>query len=83
MKKTWNEYETRETPEAKFAYAMDRFMPILHNYHTQGKSWKEHGIKMEQVLSMNRPISEGSKKLWEYAFALINDAVAKGYLSES
>ncbi len=83
MKNTWDEYEARETPEAKFAYAMDRFMPILHNYHTQGKSWKEHKIRLDQVLSMNKPISEGSEKLWEYAFALINDAVAKGFLSES
>ena len=78
----WQEFEARETPEAKFAAALDRLMPLLHNYHTEGRSWREHGIAKEQVMSLNRHIVEGSQSLWEYAEALISDAAAKGYLTD-
>ncbi|MCP4756071.1 MAG: HD domain-containing protein, partial [Proteobacteria bacterium] len=83
MKKLWNEYEFRNTPEAKFAYALDRLMPLLHNYHTQGKSWEEHQIVLQQVLAKNEPMKEGSEALWNYARSVINESVAKGYLPNS
>ena len=79
----WQEFEARETPEAKFAAALDRLMPLLHNYHTEGRSWREHGITRQQVLNLNRHIADGSQSLWEYAEALIDDAAAKGYLRSS
>ena len=78
----WQEFEARETPEAKFAAALDRLMPLLHNYHTAGRSWREHNISKAQVLRLNRHIEGGSETLWEYAEALINDAAAKGYLRD-
>ena len=76
----WQEFEARETPEAKFTAALDRLMPLLHNYHTEGRSWREHGITRQQVLDLNRHIADGSQELWNYAEALIDDAAAKGYL---
>lgn len=76
----WQEFEARETPEAKFAAALDRLMPLLHNYHTQGRSWREHGITEVQVLRLNSHMAGGSQTLWEYAEALIHEAAAKGYL---
>ncbi len=79
----WQEFEARETPEAKFAAALDRLMPLLHNYHTQGRSWQEHGITKDQVINLNRHMADGSQTLWEYAKALIDDAAAKGYLREA
>jgi putative hydrolase of HD superfamily len=78
----WQEFEARETPEAKFAAALDRLMPLLHNYHTEGRSWREHGISESQVMSLNSHMNEGSQTLWDYAEALIKDATAKGYLRE-
>ncbi|MFX1514034.1 MAG: HD family hydrolase [Promethearchaeota archaeon] len=76
----WNEFEDRITAEARFAAALDRIMPLLHNYYTQGKSWQEHGITSDQVLARNRYIDDGSKFLWHYARTLIHDAVKKQYL---
>jgi putative hydrolase of HD superfamily len=78
----WVEFETRETPEARFAAALDRLMPLLLNYHTQGQSWLEHGVRKDQVLERNSHIAEGSKELWDYAETLIQDAVKKGFLLE-
>jgi len=55
--------------------------PQLHNYHTQGRSWIEHGITADRVLERNASMAEGSQKLWERARSLLDDAVAKGFLS--
>jgi putative hydrolases of HD superfamily len=73
----WREFEDRETPEAKFAFALDRLMPILHNVFTQGGSWKEHGIGREQALKKNRPIEDGSPVLWQAVESLISQTLAK------
>ena len=32
----WDEFEVRETPTAKFAAALDRIKPFLHNWQTNG-----------------------------------------------
>ena len=48
----WQEFEARETPEARFARAVDRLMPILLNLQSGGQSWRENGVSKQQVLSM-------------------------------
>ncbi len=77
----WQEFEARQTPEARFAAALDRLMPLLHNVHTQGRSWQEHGIHAGQVLARNAHIADGSQALWQYAQDLINTAVANHHLA--
>jgi putative hydrolases of HD superfamily len=71
----WNELEQWETAEAKFANALDRLLPVLHNYFTDCRSWKEHGITGEQALAKNAAIAEGSKTIWHLVEALIRDAL--------
>lgn len=70
----WNELEQRETAEAKFAYALDRLLPVLHNYFTNCRSWKEHGITRDQALRKNAVIGEGSERIWSLVETLIRDA---------
>lgn len=77
----WNEYEDCDTKEAKFAHAMDSFMPILHNYKTKGLQWQRLNVTSDKVLSRNRRIEKGSKVLWEYIQMIVKDAVEKGYLN--
>lgn len=76
----WEEFESGATAEARFASALDRFVPQLHNYHTQGRSWKEHGITAERVLTRNEEMSQGSVTLWEWTQILIERAVTEGLL---
>lgn len=76
----WEEFELRETPEARYAAALDRFQPILHNYYTQGKAWRHHGITSDQVIARNRHIADSAPALWAHVEQLIRDAVEKGYL---
>jgi putative hydrolases of HD superfamily len=79
----WEEFEERKTPEACFAASLDRLQPLLHNYHTKGISWQEHGVSEDRVLKRNCHIQDGSPRLWQYAQGLIADAVDKGYLQGS
>ena len=76
----WEEFEAGATPEARFANAMDSFMPILHNYRTQGLQWQRLKVTSDRVLKRNRHMEKGSKELWEYIQGIVKDAVEKGYL---
>lgn len=77
----WEEFEARQTAEARYAAAMDRFQPLLHNYLTSGRAWRDHGVTSDRVQVRNRPVSDGCSTLWQYAEDLIRDAVAKGFLA--
>jgi putative hydrolase of HD superfamily len=81
MRKLWEEFESRATPESRFAAALDRIQPVLLNYHTQGRAWLEHGVTRAQVIERNRHIEAGAPRLWAYVAQLIEDAVTKGYLN--
>jgi putative hydrolase of HD superfamily len=41
----WEEFEGMGTPEARFAAALDRLQPLLHNYFTRGEAWRRHGVR--------------------------------------
>jgi putative hydrolase of HD superfamily len=78
----WEEFEARQTPEARYATALDRFQPLLHNYLTGGRAWLDHAVTSDRVLARNRSVVDGAPLLGQYAEDLIRDAVAKGYLAE-
>jgi putative hydrolase of HD superfamily len=78
----WDEYEARATPESKFANALDRVQPFLHNYFTRGYTWQKHGIHQSQVIRRMQPVNDGSPVLWEYVAGLIDDAVKQGFLDK-
>jgi putative hydrolase of HD superfamily len=78
----WDEYEGKDTPESKFANALDRLQPFLHNYFTRGHTWQKHGIRKNQVIARMQPVDDGSHLLWGYVSSLIDDAVEKGFLKK-
>ena len=52
------------------------------NYTKGGISWKEHDIRMEQVMARNREYFGSSEALAEVITELINDAAEKGWLKK-
>lgn len=76
----WDEFEERMTPEAKFAHSVDRLQPLIHNYYTEGATWRKHQVTSDKVIKRCRVIEDGSETLWKFALDLINSAVEKGYL---
>ncbi len=82
VQRLWAEFEARITPEAKFAHAVDRLIPVLQNYATGGGSWRSHQVDRGRVEQRVGPIQEGSAALWDFVSALLDDAVAQGFLQE-
>lgn len=76
----WREFETQNTPEAKFAACMDRLQPLILNYNTKGHTWQKPGVTSEKVLNRNKLLEENAPDLWEYAKEIIEDSIRKGYL---
>lgn len=76
----WEEFEARETADARFAGALDRLQPVLLNVATQGRKWRENGVTADKVLARNSRIGDASTPLWDYARTLIEGAVRDGYL---
>ncbi len=68
----WREFEAGETPEAKFAKALDRLQPLLLNTLTGGGTWTENRVSEPQVCERYGPvIAGGSRTLWDHARALV------------
>ncbi len=79
----WQEFEKGESAEAKFAKAIDRVPPLLHNINGEAHSWKEHQVSKETVLGFNsQRISAGSTPLWEAVESRLNQAFDDGILEK-
>ncbi len=76
----WDEFELRQTPEARFAAALDRIQPFLHNQQTQGGTWRQHGISRSQVMQRMAPVKDGMPALWHWLEDAIAQCVEAGYL---
>jgi putative hydrolases of HD superfamily len=81
LRSLWEEFEAQETPNARFAAALDRIQPLLHNQQTQGGTWRIHGIARDQVLRRMHPVVDGAPALWPLVEKVIEDSVKAGYLS--
>lgn len=76
----WYEFEAGETADAKYARAIDRVPPLLHNLFGNGHSWSEHNVPKEKVLALNSRIELGSKTLWNLLKDKLENAVSQGIL---
>ena len=81
LRAVWDEFEARQSPEAKFARALDRLQPMVLNYVNGGGPWQKHGIRADQVREINGCIADGAPELWRYAEELIEDAVRRQLLA--
>jgi putative hydrolase of HD superfamily len=81
LRALWEEFEARETPEAKFAKTIDRFLPLYSNILNKGYSWKPYGVTQSQIKDIASIIQDGSTKLWDLVEEMLDDAVEEGYLS--
>lgn len=76
----WREFDEGLTPEARFAHAVDRAMPVLLNLANEGQSWRENGISHDRVVRRVGPeVSAGCPALWEYLVSRLEDARARGW----
>jgi len=79
-KALWLEFEQAESPDAQYAKAMDRILPLIQNMQNNGGSWAQHQVKKQQVLERNAYLETAAPALWEYACQQIDLAASKGWL---
>lgn len=82
LRALWHEYEEGDSPEVRFARSLDRLLPLLQNIHTQGRTWREHGVRKHQVLEHNAHMRRGSVALWDYIREEVEQAAQRGDLPE-
>ena len=78
----FEEFEAYETPESKFAHAMDNLQPVILNNSNGGGDWKEHGVTAEQIYGRQRKTALGSGELFEVIDRIIQENVRKGSIKE-
>lgn len=77
---SWQEFETGHTAEAVFLRGLDRFLPMYHNYKTNGHTWIKHGITKETALAKNAHIEQSSAQIWQFTRAMLDESKAKGWI---
>jgi putative hydrolases of HD superfamily len=78
----WKEFEQGETPESRFANAVDRAMPVLLNLNNHGQSWRENHISHARVVARVAPqIQAGCPALWEYLEVRLTAARDHGWFA--
>lgn len=76
----FDEFEESQTPEARYAHAMDNLQPLLLNNSNNGSDWKEHQVSARQVYGRQSKTKLGSEKLYEVTDQIIQEHIKKGNL---
>ena len=76
----FDEFEARETADARFARAMDNFQPLILNSDNNGDDWREHGVDAASVFERQIKTKDGSEKLYEITEKLIRNGIENGAL---
>jgi putative hydrolase of HD superfamily len=77
----WDEFEARDTPDARFAHAIDRCQAMLLNCLSKGVTWSRHNVSVDQIRARNAPIGDGAEALWAHMSGLLDEAVQAGYVT--
>ena len=79
----FDEFEARQTPESKFAHAMDNLQPLLLNDSNQGSDWKEHTVTAKQVYQRQNQTKDGSEVLFDLTDQILQKNIADGNLPDT
>jgi putative hydrolases of HD superfamily len=77
----WEDFEAGESPDARFANALDRMQALVQNdAGGDGGSWRQHGVTATQVLVRMSPIERAAPSLWPVVLDAVERAVAAGHV---
>lgn len=80
LRAIWDEFEAGDTPEARFAHAMDNVQPMLLNDSNEGGDWREHGVSYAGPAARNADTRRGSEVLADYVEGRLRANVEAGNL---
>lgn len=78
----FDEFESFETPESKFAHTMDNLQPLLLNNSNDGSDWIEHQVNADQVYGRQSKSKLGSKQLYEVTDQILKKHIEKGTIKK-
>ena len=78
----FDEFEAYETPESKFAHAMDNLQPLILNHSNGGADWRAHNVSARQVYGRQNKTRLGSEKIFEITDAILKENIRKGNIKE-
>ncbi|MBR1951645.1 MAG: HD domain-containing protein [Lentisphaeria bacterium] len=84
IRKLWEEFDSRSSPDARYADCLDKMQPFLHNMLTEGHTWKATDIRtvraqVEQRMSV---LKDFMPEIHRWAVSCMDHAVASGWLRE-
>lgn len=82
LRALWEEFDAMQSVESKYAAAMDRLQPYLHNTLTEGHTWKEGNPSVQQVDARIGVAVETIPALADWYKKNIARAVEQGWLKE-
>ncbi len=63
----WEEFEAAQSPDARFAKAVDRVQTPIANLANGGGSWRDYNVSLAQIEARVRPsIKAGAPSLWAW-----------------
>jgi len=80
LRALWEEFEAGETPDARYAVALDRLQPILANDRSGGGSWRDHDVSRAQVMTRMRPVEQALPAFWPTVLDIVDRYCAAGLL---
>jgi len=78
LQQLFEEFEAWESPESRFAHAMDNLQPLLLNDSNDGGDWVEHGVGISQIWRRQKTTGEGSADLCMYIRERLEENIKKG-----
>lgn len=80
LRALWEEFEAGETPESRFARAIDRLEPMLLNWFNEGGTWRMPGADLDKIRARAAGITAGSSTLGAAIGALVDEGVERGWV---
>ena len=67
LRALWDEFEAAESPDARFAKALDRVQPVMQNLASGGGTWATYNVTFEQLESrVGAKATPGAPRLWAW-----------------
>ena len=76
----FDEFEDNQTPESRYAHAMDNLQPLILNDSNGGGDWLEHNVCSKQIYGRQTRTRQGSEILFDYIDKVIQKHIKQGHI---
>ncbi|MBE6385735.1 MAG: HD domain-containing protein [Lentisphaerae bacterium] len=80
----WEEFDSRSTPDARYADCLDKLQPFFHNIMTEGYTWRNaiagKRTTRSQVAQRMSPLKEFMPEVWQWVEKTMTLAVQRKWL---